>query len=177
MSLKEITKDKHTEAEHTPFMKAVFDKTMPEDVWASYTHGKMLWYNAIECVAKAKGLLDDLSGIERSHLLYLDYKDIMKDKPFHEYKTEMIDYYKYILTLDDDKVLAHLYTWHMGDMYGGQMIKKIIPGPHRNLEFKDVETLKTNLRAKLHDGLGDEAVRAFEWAIKIMHTYDNQLNV
>lgn len=175
MSLKEITKEKHTEAEHTPFMKAVFDKTMPEDIWADYTHGKMLWYNAIECVAKAKGFLDDLPGIERAHRLYLDYKDMTKGETSHSYSQEMIDYYKYIIDLEGDKVLAHLYTWHMGDMYGGQMIKKIIPGPHRNLEFDDPETLKTTLRSKLHDGLGDEAVKAFEWAIKIMHTYDNRL--
>jgi heme oxygenase len=177
MSLKEITKDKHTEAEHTPFMKAIFAKNMPDDVWADYTHGKMLWYNAIESVARSKGYLDDLPGIERSHFLYLDYKDMTDDKWPHRYKREMTDYYQYITDLNDERVLAHLYTWHMGDMYGGQMIKTIIKGPHRSLEFKNVDMLKTNLRAKLHDGLGEEANKAFDWAIKILHTYDNQFNI
>ena len=71
--------------------------------------------------------------------------------------------------------MAHLYTWHMGDMFGGQMIKKIVPGSHRALEFEDTKTLMTNIRAKLDDSMGDEANIAFEWAIKIMESYDDSL--
>jgi heme oxygenase len=63
----------------------------------------------------------------------------------------------------------------MGDLFGGQMIKKVLPPPHRNLEFADVDTLKTAIRAKLDDSMSDEANRAFEWAIKLMHTYDAEL--
>ena len=52
------------------------------------------------------------------------------------------------------------------------MIKKVLPPPHRNLEFNDVEGLKTAIRAKLSDDLADEANVAFEWAIKIMNSYE-----
>jgi hypothetical protein len=56
------------------------------------------------------------------------------------------------------------------------MIKKILNYvPHRNLEFKDVEATKNTIRAKLNDSIGDEAIVAFEWAIKLMHTYDSEL--
>jgi len=68
-----------------------------------------------------------------------------------------------------------LYTWHMGDMFGGQMIKKIVPGPHRNLEFEDARTLMTNIRAKLDDSMGDEANVAFDWAISMLRDYDSAL--
>jgi hypothetical protein len=57
------------------------------------------------------------------------------------------------------------------------MIKKVLPPPHRNLEFVNVDQLKETIRAKLDDSLGDEAIVAFDWAIKIMHTYDNQFNI
>jgi heme oxygenase len=64
----------------------------------------------------------------------------------------------------------------MGDLFGGQMIKKILDYvPHRNLEFKDVDGLKTAIRSVLAGDLGEEANGAFDWAIKIMHTYDNEL--
>jgi hypothetical protein len=76
---------------------------------------------------------------------------------------------------DPNKIMAHLYTWHMGDMFGGQMIKKIVPAAHRNLEFKDVPTLMTNIRAKLDDSMGDEANIAFDWAILMMKDYDASL--
>ena len=60
----------------------------------------------------------------------------------------------------------------MGDLFGGQMIKKIVQAPHRALEFKDPQTLMTNLRAKLDDRLGEEANIAFDWAIKLMDSYE-----
>jgi hypothetical protein len=55
------------------------------------------------------------------------------------------------------------------------MIKKMLPPPHRNLEFKDVEGLKTTLRAKLTDDLGDEAICSFNWAIRIMNEFAPRL--
>jgi len=60
----------------------------------------------------------------------------------------------------------------MGDMFGGQMIKKIIEAPHRHLEFENAKDLMFVLRGMLDDSMGDEANRAFDWAIKILETYD-----
>jgi hypothetical protein len=57
------------------------------------------------------------------------------------------------------------------------MIKKMLPPPHRNLEFKDVDGLKTAIRAVLTDDAGEEALAAFDWAIKIMNTYNNELDL
>jgi heme oxygenase len=176
MSLKELTKEKHTAAEATPFMQAVFKKKMPETVWADYSYNKMLWYGAIETKARAEGLLDTLSGIERAYPLYQDAKEMLAGN-FPKFRQEAIDYQRYILDLPKGKVAGHLYTWHMGDLFGGQMIKKMLPPPHRNLEFKDVDGLKTAIRAVLTDDAGEEALAAFDWAIKIMNTYNNELDL
>lgn len=175
MSLKELTKEKHTEAERTPFMHAVIKGKIPKEIWANYTYNKMVWYGAIEAKARAEGLLDDLNGIDRSYKLYEDAKEMLNgERP--ALLPETIAYQQYILDLPPGLVAAHLYVWHMGDLHGGQMIKKILNYvPHRNLEFADVEGLKTAIRTKLTDDLGDEANNAFGWAIKVMHTYDSQL--
>jgi heme oxygenase len=176
MSLKEITKEVHQAAEETKFMRSVFKKQMPTEVWRDYTYNKMLWYGAIECKARAEGLLNDLPGIERAYYLYQDYKDLNGNADSPKFTPASIEYHRYILDLEPGKVLAHLYTWHMGDLFGGQMIKKMLDTvPHRNLEFKDVDALKTTLRAKLDDSLGDEANCAFDWAIRIMNSYNDQL--
>jgi heme oxygenase len=178
MSLKELTSAKHQEAESTPFMKAVFAKTLPADLWADWTYQKTLFYGAIEGVASASGLLDDLYGIQRTSYLYQDFVDMWdKDKTRPELRPIVVDYYNYLLSISNDptKIMAHLYTWHMGDMFGGQMIKKIVPGSHRNLEFEDTRTLMTNIRAKLDDSMGDEANIAFDWAIRMMRDYDSSL--
>ena len=91
-----------------------------------------------------------------------------------EFRQSAYDYYKYIMALPKGAVLAHLYVWHMGDLYGGQMIKRVLPNiPHESLDFVDADLLKERLRAKLTDDLGDEANVAFDWAIRLLKEYDD----
>lgn len=178
MSLKELTSEKHKEAETTPFMRAVFSRKLPENLWADWTYQKTLFYGGIEGAAGACGLLGDLPDIRRAFYLYLDFNDMWdKNTTRPEYRPEVVDYYNYILSIskDPERVMAHLYVWHMGDMFGGQMIKKIVPGSHRNLEFADTATLMTNIRAKINDSMADEANVAFDWAIRMMRGYDASL--
>ena len=177
MSLKELTAEKHREAETTPFMRAVFDRKLPENLWIDWTYQKTLFYNAIEGAAGACGLTQDLPDIQRTFYIYYDFCEMQKENARPNYRPIVIEYYNYLLSISKDpaRVMAHLYTWHMGDMFGGQMIKKIVPGSHRALEFSDVKTLMTNIRAKLDDSMANEANIAFDWAIRMMRDYDKDL--
>jgi heme oxygenase len=178
MSLKELTWDNHQAAEATPFMQAVFKKRMPRGVWADWTYQKSIFYGSIETVARDAGLTLDCLEIERALKLYQD-ADEMLAGTWPRPRADCVEYSRYLLSLagQPDRIMAHLYTWHMGDLFGGQMIKKIVEGPHRNLEFTDVDTLKTKIRAKLDDSMGPEANVAFEWAIKMMNGYNNELDL
>jgi len=177
MSLKDLTSAKHAEAESTPFMKAVFARTLPFDLWVDWTYQKWLFYGAIEGAAGANQLLTDLPDLRRTFYLFMDYNEMNTERKKHEFRPIVIDYYNYLISIakDPTKIMAHLYTWHMGDMFGGQMIKKIVPGAHRNLEFEDARTLVTNIRNKLDDSMGEEANVAFDWAIRMMRDYDSSL--
>lgn len=174
MSLKELTKDNHALAETTPFMKAVFAGTMTNDMWTDFTYQKQLFYKEIERAARQAGLLDLLPGIERAELMMEDYREMIGSTPkYNTYKAVTKDYVIYLQKLNDPtKIMAHLYTWHMGDMFGGQMIKKVIVAPHRHLDFDNATELKTTIRSMLTDEMADEANIAFEWAIKILNEYD-----
>ena len=172
MSLKELTKDRHHIAETTDFMKLVFAGKMPLSVWANYTKNRTIWYSAIEHMAKRYGLLDDLHGIERTELLMLDYMEMTLGIIHPGEMLSAIEYQNYIMNLDSaDRVMAHVYTWHMGDLYGGQMIKRMITAPSRSLDFENADQLKVNIRNKLKDTMADEANCAFDWAIKILNEY------
>jgi len=177
MSLKELTAEKHQQAESTRFMKAVFSKTLPFDLWVDFTYQKQLWYKEIEHAARKAGLLNALPGIERAQLIMDDYQSM--DKPtgsYNTYRELTKDYASYIRSLDDPKrIMAHLYTWHMGDLFGGQMIKKIVDAPHTHLDFEDPKMLMTNMRSMLSNDMGNEANTAFDWAIRIMESYDSSL--
>jgi heme oxygenase len=177
MSLKDLTSAKHAEAESTLFMKAVFARTLPFDLWVDWTLQKSLFYGTIEDSAGANGLLSDLPDLRREEYLCVDYSEMNGDNIRHAFRPVVVEYNNYLLSISNNpsKIMAHLYTWHMGDMFGGQMIKKIVPGSHRNLEFEDARTLMTNIRAKLDDSMGDEANVAFDWAIRMMRDYDSSL--
>lgn len=177
MSLKVLTKDKHLEAESTPFMKAVFNNEMTLPVWAQFTYNKMIFYGAIEAKARAEGYMDDLNGIDRSYLLYQDFKEMNADPRNPSVMPATNEYRQYILDLEPGKILAHLYTWHMGDLHGGQMIKEMVNAPHASLEFNDRVGLINKLRVKLDDSLAEEANIAFDWAIRIMKEYDVYFNI
>jgi heme oxygenase len=174
MSLKELTAEKHSLAENTAFMKSVFDRTITPDTWTDFLYQKWSIYHTIETKAKFHDLITGLYGLVRGPMIYRDYENNVREYRLGYSKLHPVvqDYTNYIASLDSKVVLAHVYTWHLGDIYGGQMIKKLAPGSHLSLEFENAHQLAAALRDKLDDSLGDEANVAFDWAIKILETYD-----
>lgn len=173
MSLRDITKDLHTDAERTVFAKKLVTGSLTEEEYANYLWQMVLVYNGIETAANSQGLLKNLPDIERAHKIYQDCIELVGSYHNLKWLPQTVDYYQYLLALNYDAerkhlVKAHLYCRHMGDLFGGQIIAKKCPGQGRFYQFKDAENLKTAIRAELTDDLGDEARVAFQWAIKIM---------
>jgi hypothetical protein len=176
MSLKELTAERHSLAENTAFMKSVFDRSITPGTWTDFLYQKWHIYHTIETKAKFHELLDGLSGLVRGPMIYQDYENNIREYRLSYSKLHSVvqEYTGYIADLKSDAVLAHVYTWHLGDIYGGQMIKKLAPGSHISLEFENAHSLAAALRDKLDDSLGVEANTAFDWAIKILKTYDDR---
>jgi len=179
MSLREITHDLHQDAERTIFAKKLVTGSFTTEEYANYLWQMVLVYNGIETACKSQGMLDNLPDIERTHKIYQDCIELVG--PYHKLRwlPETIEYYQYILALNYNQerrhlVKAHMYCRHMGDLFGGQIIKKVVPGQGRFYDFKNPTELKTAIRAELTDDLGDEARVAFEWAIKIMKALNNE---
>lgn len=173
MSLKELTHEKHRAAERTAFSKLLISGDITKEKYAEYLYQLVLVYNGLEGVAKSLNLLEDLPDIERTHKIYQDVVELAGIDHSISWNESTIDYYKYLMNLVNDpdaknKVMAHLYVRHMGDLYGGQMISKRVPGQGRFYKFKDVELLKSSIRSKLDDSMGDEANVAFDYTIKLM---------
>jgi heme oxygenase len=173
MSLKEITKDLHDEAEKCLLANKLINGSISKEEYANYLWQMVLVYNGIETAANSQGLLKNLPDIERTHKIYLDCIELVG--PHHQLKWHptVIEYYQYLLSLNYNPekrhlIKAHLYCRHMGDLFGGQIIKKQVPGSGRFYQFQDRAALISAIREELTDDLGDEARVGFEWAIKIM---------
>lgn len=165
-SLKTLTWENHKKAERTAFMQRLIKKNITPQQYYTYIKNQSLAYIALENYATLLGLFDfeneDLYPIKRGAAMLDDIEEMEKVYGFEEAKIlsttkSYIDYIKEIRK-DKDKILAHLYVRHMGDLSGGQIIKKLVPGPTRVYEFDcDTNILKDAIRKRLHDGLADEA--------------------
>lgn len=173
MSLKDLTSAKHSEAEATQFMSEIIAGTMSKGMYTNYLHQMMLVYNGLENIAHQFGILQELPEARRTPSIYLDLVELAGKDHGHAWLPETQEYYQYLLSLSrdpdaKDKLMAHIYVRHMGDLYGGQMIAKKVPGSGKFYKFENGAALKEAIRGKLDDSMGDEANIAFDYSIKIM---------
>jgi len=68
--------------------------------------------------------------------------------------------------------MAHIYVRHMGDLFGGQMLAKLLPGPNNMFKFDNMPELIKTFRTKLDISMADEANKAFQYNIDILKEYD-----
>ena len=59
--------------------------------------------------------------------------------------------------------MAHVYVRHMGDLYGGKIIAKLVPGSGNMYQFDDRPGLIKAFNQKLTLDLKDEALVAFDY--------------
>jgi heme oxygenase len=182
MSLREITKDLHHEAETTKFAKLLLSGKISKEEYANYLYQLILVYNVIEMGNRLEGNFVNLPGLERTHAIYQDFIEIAGVDHNYQWLDQTLAYYGYLLDLVRDpmkrpKIKAHLYCRHMGDLNGGQIIKKQVAhiSKGRFYEFQNADNLKNAIRSELTDDLGDESRIAFEFAIKMMRDlYDGE---
>jgi heme oxygenase len=172
MSLKDLTHAAHKSAETKPFVKVLFSGKIDPKLYATFLKNQHPCYEVLELCAMPHGLMNEYPAIRRAPAILADFTELWgQDNPTFPRMCPVVDeYIKYILSIKDDpkKLLAHLYVRHFGDLSGGQMLAKRVPGSGRMYQFgDDPESIKTILRAKLDDSLADESIVCFEFAGKL----------
>jgi heme oxygenase len=178
MSLRELTAEKHHDAERTAFVKELLGGSITEERYATFLFNLHPIYHVLESFAMINGSMDGLDDLCRANSIYQDYLELWKDTKPPELCPTVDRYLKYIkdeLAPNPDRLFAHVYVRHMGDLAGGQMIAKRVPGAGTMYKFENGEDLKNKIRSKLNDTMGDEANIAFDFAISLMKDM-NELN-
>lgn len=169
-NLKELTKEQHTNAERQEFVKVLFKDISPE-LYATYLWNQFPQYELLEVMANRHGLLDDVKVVERSKAIHADFMELWPHKEQRPPQCPVVkDYLDHIMNISNDphKLMAHVYVRHMGDLSGGQLIAKKVPGEGRFYQFNgDIEELKNKIRIKCDDTMADEAKICFDFAARL----------
>lgn len=172
-TLKELTKEKHTIAESQAFIKSIFDNNVDKEKYTDYLYQLYhVYYQLENCEDKLFKGIEDM----KRHILVL--KDFIELVGARHYKNIINPstklYLDYITSIKDDdkKLLAHIYVRHMGDLFGGQQLKKLVPGSGRMYEFSNIPGLIVEMRRRCGPELADEANVAFDYNISIIKDYN-----
>ena len=169
-NLKELTKEQHTNAERQLFVKVLMSGKIHPEFYATYLWNQHKKYDLLEAMSGARGLLDDLPDIRRKAKIEEDLNELWTKKeqpPIVPSTFKYIEHMREIL-LDENALMAHVYVLHMGDLSGGQMIAKRVPGKGRMYQFDgDTTALKEAIRAKTNDDMAEEAKWVFDSATQL----------
>jgi len=170
--LKEYTNEKHREAEGTPFVQYMLHGAITADHYAEYLKQMRIVYSNIEYFAEMSLLLHDLPDIKRADRMRQDIEELghaLTDHPLpsiDRWRQRIMELY---YSGRKEQILAHVYVRHMGDLYGGKVIAKRVPGAGRCYEFEDRPGLIKALNAKLSMAILDESLIAFDLAIDVFN--------
>jgi len=176
--LNEHTKEKHVAVENSPYIQHILNKYITKEQYIRFLQEMFVVYSNIEYFAEMSGILSDLPGIKRSENIITDLVElgsgpgVLRMKSTEAWRARIIELYY----SDKSKLLAHVYVRHMGDLYGGKVIAKRVPGSGMFYQFEERPTLIKNLNAKLTMDILPESLVAFDLAHAVFNELMEEIN-
>jgi len=166
MSLRDLTHDAHRAAETQPFVKILFSGNIDPKLYATFLKNQHPCYDILEAYAMLSGVLNGLPDVRRAGKINADFLELWKEEQDPTIVPAVKRYMDHIVSIKDDpkKLMAHVYVRHMGDLAGGQMISKRVPGSGTMYQFEDPDALKAAIRERISDDMADEAIICFGFA-------------
>jgi heme oxygenase len=163
--LREITYERHMAVEHLPFTQYLLGGTISKSDYVVYLAEMLVIYQRLEQLAQQAGLFDGMEELPRSQHMQADLAELAP-----EYQAEplpstqaYLTYLDQLAQSDHSRLLfAHVYVRHMGDLYGGKLIARGVPGTGRWYQFENRADLAKQFNERITVDLADEAIVAFD---------------
>lgn len=144
--LKEGTQEAHAEAERVQFVRALLERRAPLAAYCALLAALRIVYVSLETAAERTGLAStdpqirlicvELSSMLRrvemidrdlDHFATIDAQAVSEAKTWAMNSLAVTLYARRLAGLDDPELLvAHLYTRYLGDLSGGQILKRAV---------------------------------------------------
>ena len=164
--LRDITHDKHMLVEKLPFVQYLLKGNITPEHYVMYLADMLAIYQTIEDLASQAGLFVGLEQLPRAQHIQQDLEELSPGN-----QTSLLpatqQYLAYLNRLFDsprrEQLFAHVYVRHMGDLYGGKMISRVVPGTGRWYQFENRAELSRAFNERITLNLADEALVSFEY--------------
>lgn len=163
--LRSATQKKHEAVEALPFVQYLLHGNITTEHYIVYLAEMCEIYRHLEFLALHAGLFDNMPELPRTARIQADLEELAPG-----YATEITDatrrYLQHLSDLADSndprQLFAHVYVRHLGDMYGGKLISRVVPGTGRWYEFDNRADLVKRFNAALTEDLTAEALVGFD---------------
>ena len=165
MGLREATAELHSKAEKMEFNQRMFRGELSKEEYVKYLYQQLIIFEAIEAKQLPHPSLARVDKVKED-LLELEYDEI-------EYLPTAFEYSEYLLSLTQEELLPHIYLNYLALAYGGQMMKRNVPGSGRMYDFENMHEAVGAIRATQKDEWADEVNKGFQFIINIADELQN----
>ena len=170
--LKELTWAHHQSAERRAFAKELISGKIDPKLYHRFLCCQYMNYEVLE---RQTVIPSNLNAIKRARRIFQDIRELEQAygfEPDGKFTPSVKKYAAYIYELaeqnNNEALLAHMYVRHFGELHGGQIIKKKIPGSGLMYDFDgDTKVLIEEFRKLLNDDMADEAKVCFDFASEL----------
>lgn len=177
--LRETTNDKHRQIEQLPLIKTMFEGKFTTEMYLHYLYELKSIYLALETLADKQGIFNDMSDIKRYCHICRDIEELggYPGRQLTNATKNYIHYLDNLYNTNPEMIMAHVYVRHMGDLYGGKLMAKVLPGPGYMYQFEDKTAIIKTFNSLLTPELGPEANIGFDHFIDIFtELWDTVIN-
>ena len=177
-TLKDLTIEEHKNAERQAFVQKIFKGEISNFQYATYLKNQHAKYDILEAIAMMHGLFNDMPEIRRAPFILEDFKELWSSENEPYICNTTTEYTRHLMNIknDTDKIMAHIYVRHMGDLSGGQILAKKIPGSGKMYQFdRSTDELKSIIRSKINNSMAEEAKICFNFATDLFQELEEKL--
>ncbi|PID69794.1 MAG: hypothetical protein CR985_03990 [Flavobacteriales bacterium] len=162
-SLRDATYDNHEKAEHMPFNKRMLDGKLSEEEYLMHLVQQLEVFKAIENIGLPSEALSRVKPTQED-VDELRAKGCKSNTILENSKK----YVEYLKTLDKESVLPHIYLNYLALMYGGQVMKRVVPSTGKMYDFAKKKEAMQAVRKVQKDEWADEANKGYGFMIGIL---------
>jgi heme oxygenase len=163
--LREVTHEKHMAVENLPFIQYLLHGNITESHYVIYLAEMLTIYQHLENLSQQAGLFDGLSQLPRALRMQQDLDELAPDYKITQ-SASTTAYLEHLNSLfhspQKNQLFSHVYVRHMGDLYGGKLIARRVPGSGRWYEFENRAELVKKFNERITADLAEEALVAFD---------------